>query len=870
MSVPTAAPPWPILPRGESEVVASLLERGVSVLLVGEAGVGKSQLATTAVESRKGLGRGGRQAAARGPRQRVVRLSGASLTPDLPLEEVSPVLRGLLRDEDDVATDTGTLGVPLLRVEDAHLLDHRHAHTLAGLARQGQAQLLITLHSTGASQSPWLQLWKDEIAERVDIAPLDAASVEELLTVALGGPLTTATCVRIMDRSQGNPFYLRELVRAELEAGTLVERRGIWVGLADAPPGPRVIDMVRHELDRLDPPVREALDLVALAGELPVSRLSGLVHEGAVDELVRLGLVVTGQSRPERGLVPVVEVRHPMYGEAVRELVPPDRCRRLYGAVRGTLSLPSGPHPGGPAALLRMVLWALECGVRESPDRLLAAIRAGLETARWDMAIQVAVAALDVVGPADPRRADALLLRAAAWYELQRSGEAARDLAEATATLARCGAPIDPGLQVRLVDQLADLDQFQDDDPDRALERIASAQDDVTCSGPEHARALEISRLARLGHAGRFAESLGPSLVMLAAAAPDASDVGRLVAPTVYGLGQAGQLDEADMIATRYVRRAMAHRDPLQPSVVEDITVAEALVMLWAGDLDGVAELLGESPEHPLRYSTHEVFAQVGRGMLAAARGLWSEARHHLESASARYSVRDINGVGKWVAAGEALAVAATGDAPAARSALERMREMPMGISATLESDLKLLQLDAEAWLGEPTRRSEALALARWSAERGLHRTELEALHRAVVADRAEPADPTDAQREAEPTAGEVLARILALGEQVRGPRPDALVHHARAVLAEDDELTQIGLRELGRAGLWLPPQGSPRVPLTRREREIASLAAGGLSSKAIAERFTLSVRTVDSHLSRVFTKLGVRSRRELAAALRG
>jgi DNA-binding NarL/FixJ family response regulator len=57
-------------------------------------------------------------------------------------------------------------------------------------------------------------------------------------------------------------------------------------------------------------------------------------------------------------------------------------------------------------------------------------------------------------------------------------------------------------------------------------------------------------------------------------------------------------------------------------------------------------------------------------------------------------------------------------------------------------------------------------------------------------------------------------------------------------------------------------------VPLTRREREIATLAAEGLSSKDIAERLFLSARTVDNHLQRVFTKLGVTRRAELAGAL--
>jgi DNA-binding CsgD family transcriptional regulator len=54
---------------------------------------------------------------------------------------------------------------------------------------------------------------------------------------------------------------------------------------------------------------------------------------------------------------------------------------------------------------------------------------------------------------------------------------------------------------------------------------------------------------------------------------------------------------------------------------------------------------------------------------------------------------------------------------------------------------------------------------------------------------------------------------------------------------------------------------------LTPRELEIARLARNGLSSAAIAERLFISVRTVDTHLGRVYVKLGVRSRRELRDA---
>ncbi len=56
--------------------------------------------------------------------------------------------------------------------------------------------------------------------------------------------------------------------------------------------------------------------------------------------------------------------------------------------------------------------------------------------------------------------------------------------------------------------------------------------------------------------------------------------------------------------------------------------------------------------------------------------------------------------------------------------------------------------------------------------------------------------------------------------------------------------------------------------PLTERQREIALLAAKGMSSKAIAEQLVLSRRTVDNNLQQAFAKLGIGRRTELSAAL--
>ncbi len=55
---------------------------------------------------------------------------------------------------------------------------------------------------------------------------------------------------------------------------------------------------------------------------------------------------------------------------------------------------------------------------------------------------------------------------------------------------------------------------------------------------------------------------------------------------------------------------------------------------------------------------------------------------------------------------------------------------------------------------------------------------------------------------------------------------------------------------------------------LTPREREIALLAGGGASSREIAGRLVISVRTVDNHLHSAYRKLGVTHRQDLARVL--
>lgn len=59
-------------------------------------------------------------------------------------------------------------------------------------------------------------------------------------------------------------------------------------------------------------------------------------------------------------------------------------------------------------------------------------------------------------------------------------------------------------------------------------------------------------------------------------------------------------------------------------------------------------------------------------------------------------------------------------------------------------------------------------------------------------------------------------------------------------------------------------PAASPEVELTPQERQIAELAAQGLTNRDIAARLYVSPRTVGYHLHKIFPKLGISSRHQL------
>src|SRR2546422_729975 len=71
-------------------------------------------------------------------------------------------------------------------------------------------------------------LWKDDLAERLDLAGISSEAIEELLATVLEGAIDGATVARLVLRCQGNVLYLRELVVGALESRSLFNEGGIW------------------------------------------------------------------------------------------------------------------------------------------------------------------------------------------------------------------------------------------------------------------------------------------------------------------------------------------------------------------------------------------------------------------------------------------------------------------------------------------------------------------------------------------------------------------------------------------------------------------------------------------------------------------
>jgi DNA-binding NarL/FixJ family response regulator len=116
----------------------------------------------------------------------------------------------------------------------------------------------------------------------------------------------------------------------------------------------------------------------------------------------------------------------------------------------------------------------------------------------------------------------------------------------------------------------------------------------------------------------------------------------------------------------------------------------------------------------------------------------------------------------------------------------------------------------------------------------------------------------------------------------ISGRRTESYDHVAGLELGGDDYLSKpfdpgeivARVRSLARrlpaAGPATASRGQPEHPLTARELEVLALAAEGLAQKQIAQKLSISCKTVGTHMGHIFEKLGVHSRGQAVAAAHG
>ena len=123
-------------------------------------------------------------------------------------------------------------------------------------------------------------------------------------------------------------------------------------------------------------------------------------------------------------------------------------------------------------------------------------------------------------------------------------------------------------------------------------------------------------------------------------------------------------------------------------------------------------------------------------------------------------------------------------------------------------------------------------------------------------------------RRRCSPTSSTATRRSTSLGLAAEAAAELADLHRARAEARLATAAAHRSADLADRAGGLRTPalaRGGGVEPLTAREREVALLAAAGRSSRDIGDRLGLSTRTVDTHLARVYRKLGIAGRADLA-----
>ncbi len=841
---------WPVAQRAEEDrAVAVVAEHRWSVAIVGAPGLGKSTVAarvTDRVAARDGTGR-----------TVVVPITAVAASRSMPFEVIAErfgELPASISELSDDSTAEERLAAiadladrdVLLRVDDADHLDAVSARYVAWLVRRQGARLVLTCRDFTALKEPLRALWQDDLLERIDLQPLTLHETTSLVTEALGSPLEIASAERVHRATAGNPLYLREVVRAARTSGALDHTATGWYWRGRVTASDSLSDMYRTELGALPEDLRDVVDIVALADPIPLGRLLGLVSGGDVDRVVALGLVRIDAL--EDGAA-VVRPSHPLVGEVIRTLVPVARRTALF--ARANAFRADRPEGAPPAARLRAVLWSLECGVLPSVDQLVDAAQVAVRLQEYESGIALASAALrTTLTPTEQVTAHCLRSLAHSYSDGREAGRADAEAAWAVAKQHR-GAVSDDAV-IEACETLANIRQFHDDDVAAAVALTEAASRLVSDEAVERLRLL---RMAHLGWGGDFAEVRAEVERTGIEHAPTVPVSFLVVAPcAVMALATGGRLEAAAALARRAVATAIAHVEDAPWSVGENTSVLHQ-VQVWRGDLDDLVIEVPAGRSSPyLKYDfTLEL---IGQGNLAIGQRRWDDAIAAFSAACERYDVADHGGFAAYPWARLAMAHAFAGNAEEAAAALDRARTTPERAMRITGEQVAVTIAWTESLLGNPAGLQHADEIIARSTANGswTHVMYGQALHYSV------------AMQNGRDTAA-ALDRLRDAAARVDGPLATAIGEYADAQLAGDQTRVLAAQRVLASHGMSVAA-GQVKPALTKREYEVAELAAQGLSNRRIAEVLGLSTRTIDAHLSRVFTKWDLHARSELSGLI--
>ena len=894
-------------------------ERYVGLVLEGDPGIGKTTLWWEAIRTAEASGY--RVLRSR-PAEAEARLAFASLAdllapveedvffclPDPQREAVEVALlrrRSGSRVSDARAVGAGVVSLLtflakeplLLAIDDAQWLDRSSATALSFALRRLASDSLVAVlvaarvEPRRESASPLLDDTAARVA-RVRLTPLGLSALYHVIRNELDLVLPRPTLQRIERASGGNPLFAVELARALDEAGG---RPGPGEPL---PVPDNLSALLRRRIDKLPRPVRETLLLVALASSATtqlLERVLGASAELSLEHALREGVVEVRRDD--------IRFVHPLLASAVSAAALPTKRRELHRRLADALaseeerarhlalgseapseevaaSLEDAAHRaaerGAPAEAAELLELACSFTPAEGADalarRALERIRAVGRSGDADEVIRLldALLATNTVGPV---RAGALELRAHLHWVTGTTADAERCCEEALhhvddderlrarvlVTLARVTLDSER-MHERAHAAIDVLERMDEPDPSLLSEALAAL------AGAEHGLGRGIP--SRLIERGLELER--------AAASPNVAD--RMSAALGAWLKYAGDFDGARLWLEATYRAAVDEGDEGSiPYALGHLSTLE----LWIGDWPAaersalehleLAERTGQTLERLTAiYNLTLVHAHTGRIEEARAR-----LRPALEEAEGGepwnvYLLLSVLGfvelsVDRSHEAVNALARAfdiyeetGHGDAP---GVFENYAEALVGTTdlAHARDVVDLYEQRAraarKAMAIAPALRTRAL-LAEAAGDLG---AAVEALDEALV--HHENVTMPFSHARTLVVVGRVRRRI---GERRAAKRA------LEDALAMFDELGAPLWSERARVELGRVPirRSASTDALTATEERVAALVAEGRTNKEVAQALFISEKTVEANLTRIYRKVGVRSRAALAAQL--